>query len=107
MGGQEVVVAKVGEAMTYPSLPQQALGALEVEVEVVVAKRQVKQSHPQSPTYQFLEEEVVEVEVEVVLLKQHPLTLSARMMPQCLMKQQIREFWALQAKVKSRLRKRN
>lgn len=40
VGDQEVVVVKVVEAMTYPSLHQQTLGALAGEVEVVKAKMQ-------------------------------------------------------------------
>lgn len=38
VGDQEVVAVKVVEAMTYPSLHQQALEALAGEVEVVEAK---------------------------------------------------------------------
>ena len=39
-----------------------------------------------------------EVEAEEVRLMQHLLTLSLRMMQKHLMKQQTREFWALQFK---------
>lgn len=92
VGDQEVEVAKVVEAVTYLGLQQQALGALEVEVEE--AKMQVYWNCPLNPILQSLAM-VEAVVAEVVQLKKHHSILCLRRKPR---HQQTREFWVLQAR---------